>query len=90
MKYIKKETKKEKKLQKGIEMQIYVTTEVSSEKWVELLDYYRRSDNRGELSYSQFGVLESMVDMKLRPPSEKQAKILYEIYVKAESIGVIA
>ncbi|GMQ56268.1 AIPR family protein [Vallitalea sediminicola] len=89
MKYIKKEEKKAKKLDRGIEMQIFVVNEVNSNSWNRIYDFYSRQENIRELSGAQRGILKSMSMGKLTPPSEKQSKILYEIYLKAEEQGIL-
>ncbi len=88
MKFIKKEEKKSKKLDKGIEMQVFVMSEVSNQTWSKINDYYSRRENMGDLSGAQRGILKSMAFGKLMPPSEKQSKILYNVFLKADEQGI--
>lgn len=88
--YIKREERKTKKLDRGIEMQMFVIKEVEIENWKIINSFYNKPDNIRDLSGTQRGVLKSMADGKLMPPSEKQSKILYEIYLKAEDLGVVS
>jgi hypothetical protein len=89
MQYIKKEERKSKKLDKGIEMQVFVMKDVSMMSWGKISDYYHRKENFRDLSAKQRGILQSMSIGKLLPPSEKQAKILYGVFLKAEEQGVV-
>ena len=87
-KYIKRETKKEKKLDNSIEIQMFV---VGLEKadWHSLYDYYTRSDQKSNLSITQLDIVRKMALGNLRPPSEKQSKVLYLLYQQALKDGVV-
>lgn len=89
MLYIKKEERKSKKLDRGIEMQMFVIEDVKLEDWKVIDSFFSRLDNSRELSETQRGILKSMAIGKLMPPSEKQSKILYEIYLKAKDLGIV-
>lgn len=89
MSYIKKENRDIKKLDRGIEMQMFVVKEVDAENWRQMHEYFNRPENLSEITGKHLGILKSMADGRLIPPSEKQSKFLYEIYIKAESMGVI-
>jgi hypothetical protein len=85
-KYMKREDKKEKKIDSLIEMQMFVVNmEITI--WKNLLDYYKKSSN--SISRTQFDILEKMSLQKLVPPSEKQSKLLYQLYEKALSEGAV-
>lgn len=88
MKYIKREDRKEKRLDRGIEMQMFVIKKENST-WFKLHEHYNRRENIRELSSTQRNILKSMALQKLMPPSEKQSKILYDIFIKAEKEGIL-
>jgi hypothetical protein len=89
IKYIKREDKKEKKLDSSIEIQMFVVN-VDSGNWKTLYDYYKKYESTSYISRMQLDILEKMVIGYLRPPSEKQCKILYQLYEKAVNEGAIA
>jgi hypothetical protein len=83
--YNKQVAKKEKKILKGIEMQVFVV-EQQFEKWVSLFNYYLK-ENFSNLTTIQRGVLKSFVDKKISLPTERQSKVLYELYDRAINEG---
>ena len=83
-----REEKKNKKMDTGIEMQIFVVN-VEPEIWIKLLSHYHKYKDTAIISPKQFSLLEKMTHGLLQPPSERQSKILYEIYIKAEEEGII-
>jgi hypothetical protein len=85
--YIKREEKKEKKLLNGIEIHAFVV-ESEKEIWKKLFDHYEKYRNSSGVSPTQMDILEKMFFGALKPPSEKQSKILYQLYVKANEEGV--
>ncbi len=87
--YIKKEERKIKKLDRGIEMQMFVIKEVEFQNWGKMNGFFTRPENIRELSGTQRGILKSMSEGRLMPPSEKQSKILYDIYLKADGLGIL-
>lgn len=88
MKYIKREDKKSKRIERGIEMQMFVV-KVENDIWNKIYKHYSRKENSRELSCTQKDIAKNMALLKLMPPSEKQSKILYDIYLKAEKEGVL-
>jgi hypothetical protein len=86
-KYNKREAKKEKTLVKGIEMQIFVA-ETPHNKWNNLHKYFERENYDG-LSTTEEGVLKSMAEKKIKVPTERQSKVLYKLYVKANDEGFV-
>lgn len=86
--YISKEAKKTKKMDKGIEAQIFVI-EVAKEEWKKLLEYYSQYSNRTSLKTNEYDILMKMATGKLVLPSEKQSLILYKTYEKALEEGLI-
>lgn len=86
-KYNKREDRKEKKLESGIEIQMFVV-KTKKEIWGELYKYYEKYKSTAKISNMQLDILKKMVYNYLNPPSEKQSKILYELYKKADSEGV--
>lgn len=87
-KYIRKEEKKEKKVDNSIEMQVKVVN-IEKEEWGKLLNYYSKYEQRASISYTQFDILSKMASGHLYPPSEKQSKILYDLYERAISEGMV-
>ncbi len=85
-KYINKEAKKDKKHTTDMEKWIFVT---NFKYWPQVLAYYQREDLAGQLSDKQMDILSKMVAGTLYPPSEKQAKILYELYKNAINEGLV-
>ncbi|GLH58237.1 AIPR family protein [Helicobacter ailurogastricus] len=85
-KYINKEAKKDKKRTTDMEKWIFVT---GFKHWPQVLAYYQREDLAGQLSTQQMDILSKMVAGVLNPPSEKQAKILYELYENAINEGLV-
>lgn len=88
-KYIKREDKKDKRLDNSIEIQIFVVnTDVKV--WRDLFEYYKKYESTTSVSRTQLDILEKMALGYLMPPSEKQCKILYQLYEKATDEGAIA
>ncbi len=86
-KYNLKEAKKEKKILKGIEIQVFVV-KISLDKWRKLFDYYKKEGFSG-LSSIEKGVLKSMSTNQISYPTERQSKVLYKLYIKASNEGFI-
>lgn len=85
--YIKRDQRKEKKLDSGIEIQMFVIN-LQEDVWKQLLDYYKRDEQKPSITFTQYDILEKMALGYLNPASEKQAKILYQLYEKAINDGV--
>lgn len=83
--YIKKEAKKQKKLDSGIEIQAFVVT-LDRRKWLKLLDYYQKD---GEISPKQLDILSKYCNGTLPIPSPQQSKILYELHNNALDEGFV-
>ncbi|WP_048746387.1 AIPR family protein [Paenibacillus sp. P22] len=86
---IKREDKKEKRIDNGIEMQGFVVN-LPMEVWRKLLSYYNINFKSMGISFTQLDILKKMADGALYPPSEKQAKVLFNLYDKALKEGAIA
>lgn len=84
--YIQREEREIKKIDKGIALQTFVVT-TNFEVWMDLFSYYSRSENKKDLSITQRDILLKYTEGKLMLPSEKQSKILYDIYQKAVDVG---
>ena len=82
---IKKEAKKEKKLDNGIEIQTFIV-QLENSKKLKLLEYYEKDSN---ISRMQSDILKKYCSGSLSLPSEKQSKILYQLYSKAVSEGLV-
>ena len=87
-KYNKREDKKDKKIDSGIEMQVFVVN-TSDEVWKNLHAHYKKYEFTSNMSGTQLDILEKMVKNHLTPPSEKQSKILYQLYQKGVNEGII-
>lgn len=86
-KYNKIDEYKEKKLENSIQMQMFVIN-VSNLVWMELYNYFSRNIKNYKISQTQLDILKKMYQGQLGVPSEKQSKILYELYEKAKDDGV--
>jgi hypothetical protein len=82
-----KESKDLKAVDKGIDAQVFVLKVIQSD-WNKLYDYYRNYKGIKNLSSMQLDILEKMTLGKIPFPSEKQAKILHQVYESAKSEGV--
>lgn len=85
----KREDKKNKKLDNSIEMQMFVVN-TDIEVWKNLYEHYKKYESTSNISRTQLDILEKMAKNCLAPPSEKQSKILYLLYLKGNNDGVIA
>lgn len=84
--FINKEEKKRKQQDDAIYMQSIVIT-IKYEVWKKIYDYFK--DNKSSLSSIEYGVLVSYISGRMRNgPSEKQAKVLYNLYKRAEELGL--
>lgn len=86
LKYTKKEDKKTKQLESGIEMQSFVVT-LDLQIWSALLNYYKKHAATSAVSSTQLDILYKMSLGALGIPSEKQSKILYQLHAKAVEEG---
>ncbi|WP_419802126.1 AIPR family protein [Mucilaginibacter sp.] len=82
-----KDAKETKAVDKGIDAQIFVM-KVSSNDWNVILNYYSNYKGIKNLSSMHLDVLAKMAGGKINLPSEKQAKILSQIYESAKMEGV--
>ncbi|NIJ52310.1 AIPR family protein [Dyadobacter arcticus] len=85
-KYKQKESKNIKSIDQGIDKQIFVIQR-SREDWRKLFNFYTARNGRRILSGMQLDMLEKMASGYITTPSEKQSKILYEIFRDAQSDG---
>ncbi len=81
--------RKDKQLDSGIEIQTFVVSQ-STTVWRALNDYFRRPENRSHVTPAQLDILDKMTNGRLVPPSEKQSKILYQLYERASEENVTA
>jgi hypothetical protein len=79
---------KEKKMESGIQVQMFVVN-TPNDIWRKLYDYYRKNYKTSGLSSTQLDILRRMCEGQLMPPSERQSKILYDLYEKASSEGAV-
>ena len=85
--YSKRQDKKDKKLLSGIEVQMFVV-QAGTEIWKKIFEYYKKYSKTSSVTSTQMDILEKMSQGRLTPPSDKQSKILYQLYDKAEKEGV--
>ena len=81
----KKYQKKEKRMAKGIEAQIFVVEYLN---WEKIYIHYEKYKDFSSITESQFDILKKMANGSLFP-SEKQSKVLYEIYEHAKKEAVV-
>ncbi|RZJ81532.1 MAG: abortive phage infection protein [Flavobacterium sp.] len=82
-----KEAKDAKLLEKGIEDQLFVLN-VNPSDWNLIYQHYKNYKGIKTLSSMQLGVLEKMAMQQIPLPSEKQSKILCQIYESAKLEGL--
>jgi hypothetical protein len=80
------EDKNGRKLEIGIEIQAFVVN-LNIRVWQIINEYFSNNMSSG-LSFKQRDILNKMSLGMMNPPSELQAKILYELYLKAKNEGV--
>jgi hypothetical protein len=85
--YQKIEEKKTKQLESGIEMQVFVIGK-DQETWNKIYQHYQKYGIGSAVSATQLDILHKMALGHIVLPSEKQSKILYQLYEKAASEGV--
>jgi len=85
-KYNKKEAKKDKRLDKSIEIESFVY-KLDQEKWSKLFEYYQNDDSN--ISQMQMDILRKQSQGLFKNgASPKQSKILYSLYQDAIDLGV--
>lgn len=85
---LKREEKNLKRLDKGIEIQSFIV-ECDRKVWVKLYKYYNEDINKGSINVKEHEILMKMSNSQLSLPSEKQSKVLYNLYVRAKNEGLI-
>nr|WP_317936745.1 AIPR family protein [Sporosarcina aquimarina] len=75
-----------KSLDRGIEAQKFIF-ETHFENWISLYNYYSKKDNQRDITLSQRDILKKFAYSQLLVPSEKQAKVLMNLYNEAIKIG---
>ncbi len=85
-KYEIKSEKSEKVIESGIQRQAFVIG-VSMESWSELYNYFAK--NGQAVSSMQLDILKKMANGSLGLPSEKQSKILYDLFHRAKDEGLV-
>ena len=83
--YVEKSAKSEKRLDNGIEIQTFVISQKSTV-WRELVIYFTPDSG---VSQMQLDILSKYANGSLKLPSQKQSRIIYELYNKAISEGFI-
>lgn len=86
--YKEKVDKTEKALESGIQMQEFVVL-AAPETWGKLVEYYTKSGAGAAISGTQLDILTKMSRGSLGLPSEKQSRILYQLYHQAISQGFV-
>lgn len=72
-------------LRKNIQIKVVQT---DLEIWKKLFEYYSKYNAEHYLSSMQIDILRKMSIGSLKLPSEKQSRILYELYEEAKNEGV--
>ncbi|MBU9714110.1 AIPR family protein [Evansella tamaricis] len=85
-KYENKSEKQQKVLDSGIEIQTFVV-KTNFEHWIQLFSYYISTNSLGSLTIAQRDILKKYTEGKIPLPSEKQAKVLYSLYQRAQKEG---
>lgn len=87
VKYKKVEEIKEKRIESGIQMQVFV---ISKDKtiWNQIYNHYQKYGAGSTVSATQLDILHKMSLGRLALPSEKQSAILYKLYEQAVDDGV--
>jgi hypothetical protein len=85
--YMAKISKDVKAIDVGIDVQVFVM-KVPIELWKSLFKYYNGYNGLKNLSSMQSDILSKMASGKLSYPSEKQSKLLFQIYNNAKADGV--
>jgi len=85
-KYIKKEARKDKKLDDEIEVQSFV---VKFKDWGKILKYYEKDEIKHQIPAKQMDILTKVATGIIVLPSVKQATILYELYKNAIKEGFL-
>lgn len=88
VKYKKIEDKKDKKIESGIEMQVFVIGK-DKDTWNQIYKHYEKYGVGSAVSALQLDILRKMSLGQLPLPSEKQSKILYQLYEKATAEGAV-
>ncbi len=88
VKYKKIEGKKDKKIESGIEMQVFVIGK-DKDVWNQIYKHYEKYGVGSAVSALQLDILRKMSLGQLPLPSEKQSKILYQLYEKAAEEGAV-
>ena len=81
------QVKKDKKLEKEIEDQIFIVG-LDHTVWSILFEYYSSNYKESGLTFSEIELLIKMKERKITLPNEKQSRILRKIYNKALEEGV--
>ncbi|MGE7983345.1 AIPR family protein [Solibacillus sp. NPDC093137] len=85
--YVKKEAKDLKKMDSGIGIQLFVAEMPQQTKEL-MLDYFSVKENRKTISLTKFDILSKFTKGKLPVvPSEKQCKLIYDMYSQAFEEG---
>ena len=88
--YVTREAVKEVKILKGIEMQIFVIQQKEGF-WIRIFNYFNDHYADSNISNMQMDILRKYANGNLgrdNYPSEKQSKILYNLYIQAKNEGL--
>lgn len=86
-KYNKKEAQKDKKIESNIKIQMLVV-QLGTAIWEKLYSYFLSNIRDYSISGAQLDMLKKMAQGTIVVPTEKQSKILYDLYQKALTDGV--
>jgi len=86
-KYNKKESQKDKKIESGIKTQVTVV-QLGKTTWDKLYNYFLNNARNYSITGTQLDILSKMAKGTILVPTEKQSKVLYDLYKKAITDGV--
>jgi hypothetical protein len=87
-KFIVKESKVIKAVDNGIHAQVAVVN-IKNKEWIAVFEYYSKNKSNLKLTFMQSDMLEKMAQGRISLPSEKQSKILHDLYLNAIKEGFI-
>jgi|GEM_PF-4628739 len=83
-----KEAKKTKNLDTDLEKQIFVI-QYPNKNWKLMYDYFKDFKASKNLTATKLDILKKYADGMIKTPSEKQSRILYDIYLVAKEESLI-
>lgn len=88
IKQINKDAKTIKKLDNDIEKQVFVVS-YPNNKWKVIYDYFKEYKSNKNITSTQLDILKKYSNGTIMSPTEKQSRILYDIYLIAKEESVV-